>query len=455
MKLRTKLTLFTSAFIILLIALVCSFIVFAINNNAKKELKAYRIEAIAQKQEDLKSKVNIVYNLIEKEMAQSKQSAYIERFYGQRVKSAIQMATTIVDGYNQKYKSGQMSLADAKKAALSEIKLLRYDNGTGYIWINDTAYPYPNMIMHPTVPSLDGQVLSSSKWNTALGKKKNLFVAGVEKASTAAGEGFVDYMWPKPTKTGLSSMQPKLSYVALYKPWNWVLGTGVYVDDVERDTAERLKEAVKSMTYGKNNSGYFWIHNTESPIPRIIAHPLLTQLEGKLADSAKFNLKSGKNIYIDVNDILKKGNGSAIYNHKWPKKTAQGIIPDVDKSSYLMYYEPLDWVVGSGIYLDDVDAEVARKQTQIEKQTQKLIFTLVGISLVVLVLSIIATLFYARGISSPIVKLTDVADDISKGKNLNQDIEGTDRKDEIGQLAQAIGRLQTSVNITMKRLMKK
>lgn len=454
MKLRTKITLFTSGFIVLLIALVCSFTVFIINNNAEAEVEAYRAEAIATKQEDLKAKVDIVYSMIEREMQTSRTSAHIERFYGQRVKNTIQIAKTVVDGYNQKYKAGSMSLTDAKKAALKEIKALRYDNGTGYIWINDTSYPFPNMIMHPTVPSLDGQVLSSSKWNTALGKKKNLFVAGVDKVTTS-GEGFVDYMWPKPTKTGLSAMQPKLSYVSLYAPWNWVLGTGVYVDDAEQDAVERLKNSVTSMFYGENDSGYFWIHNTESPIPRIIAHPLIPEWNGKVADSNKFKLKSGKNIYVDANDALKRGNGETIYNHKWPKKTAKGIIPDVDKSSYFRHYKPLDWVIGSGIYLDDIEAEVERKMTKIKEQTRSFIYKILGISLVVFIFSIIATLIYSKGISQSIVNLTNVADDISKGKNMDQTIEGADRKDEIGQLAQAISRLQTSVNITMKRLMKK
>lgn len=454
MKLRTKLTLFTSGFIIILIALICSFIVFVINDNAKKELDAYRAETVKVKQEELKSKVNLVYNMIDREMKTAKESTHIERFYGQRVKNIIQIAKNIVERYNQKYKAGEMSLADAKKAALAEVKALRYDNGTGYIWINDTSYPFPNMIMHPTVPSLDGQVLSSSKWNTALGKKKNLFVAGVDKVTTS-GEGFVDYMWPKPTKTGLSAMQPKISYVSLYRPWNWVLGTGVYVDDSEKDTVERLKTTVSSMFYGENDSGYFYINNTESPIPRVIANPLLRQFEGKIGDSPKFNLKSGKNIFVDSNEAVKRGNGEAVYNYKWPKKTAKGIVPDVPKTAYMKYYEPLDWVIGTGVYIDDIDAEVAKKKLEINEQTKNFIYKILGISLLVLLFSIIATLMYSKGISQSIVNLTRVADDISKGKNMDQTIEGANRKDEIGQLAQAIGRLQTSVNITMKRLMKK
>ena len=75
---------------------------------------------------------------------------------------------------------------------MPEIKNIRYDQGTGYIWINDTTLPYPKMIMHPTAPSLDGEVLDDPKYNVAFGTNKNLFQAFVEVCNEN-GEGFVDY----------------------------------------------------------------------------------------------------------------------------------------------------------------------------------------------------------------------------------------------------------------------
>ena len=75
---------------------------------------------------------------------------------------------------------------------MPEIKNIRYDQGTGYIWINDTTLPYPKMIMHPTAPSLDGEVLDNPKYNVAFGTNKNLFSAFVEVCNED-GKGFVDY----------------------------------------------------------------------------------------------------------------------------------------------------------------------------------------------------------------------------------------------------------------------
>jgi Signal transduction histidine kinase len=117
---------------------------------------------------------------------------------------------------------------------------MRYNNGIGYFWINNMGKPFPKMIMHPTVPSLNSVILDDEKYNCALGIKKNLFQAMVEKCEEQ-NEGFVDYMWPKPSKDGLTAPQPKLSYVKLFKSLNWVIGTGVYIDDIDDAVINKKK----------------------------------------------------------------------------------------------------------------------------------------------------------------------------------------------------------------------
>ena len=89
----------------------------------------------------------------------------------------------------------------------------------------------PVMVMHPYKPELDGQDLSDVQ--DPNGKK--LFVEFV-KVCRENGQGFVNYHWPK---YGAEQPQPKLSYVKLFPKWNWVLGTGIYIDDI--DAAVALK----------------------------------------------------------------------------------------------------------------------------------------------------------------------------------------------------------------------
>jgi methyl-accepting chemotaxis protein len=151
----------------------------------------------------------------------------------QMVKNQVETAWGILDYFGSQARAGILTREEAQQQAIEAIKNLRY-GVSGYFWINDTTRPYPKMIMHPTVPELDGKVLDDPKFNCALGKDENLFVA-FNDVTAKHGEGYVDYMWPKPTKDGLTSEQPKISFVKLYPDWNWIIGNGLYVDDVSNE----------------------------------------------------------------------------------------------------------------------------------------------------------------------------------------------------------------------------
>lgn len=140
----------------------------------------------------------------------------------QKLQAATGTAAGIIDHYSKLAENGTLTIEEAQNLAKSTIKDLRLDGGKLYFWINDTQ---PKMIMHPIKPALDGKDLSGS----ADPNGKYLFLEMV-KVTAATGEGFVDYMWAKP---GFDKPQPKLSFVKKNKIWNWIVGSGVYVDDLE------------------------------------------------------------------------------------------------------------------------------------------------------------------------------------------------------------------------------
>jgi len=137
----------------------------------------------------------------------------------------VEVAMGIIEQHDSEVKSGAITLEQAKTEAAKDISRLRYEKKE-YLWINDL---HPTMIMHPIKPELNGKDLSENKDP----KGKLLFVE-FAKVAREKGGGFVDYMWPKP---GEKEPVPKISYVQLYQPWGWVLGSGIYVDDVKRDVA--------------------------------------------------------------------------------------------------------------------------------------------------------------------------------------------------------------------------
>ncbi|WOH64484.1 methyl-accepting chemotaxis protein [Bradyrhizobium sp. BWA-3-5] len=114
--------------------------------------------------------------------------------------------------------------ADAQKRAMARISALRYGSND-YYWINDM---HPKMVMHPIKPEMNGSDLSNYK-----DPNGNLLFVDFVKTVQKDGSGFVGYEWPKP---GFDKPQPKLSYVVGFAPWNWVIGTGVYIDDLKAQT---------------------------------------------------------------------------------------------------------------------------------------------------------------------------------------------------------------------------
>jgi signal transduction histidine kinase len=119
----------------------------------------------------------------------------------QMVKYQVETAWSLLDYYGTQARNQVLPLEEAQQQAMQAVKKMRYGD-SGYFWINDTGKPIPRMIMHPTVPALDGTVLDDPKYNCALGIKKNLFVA-FRDVTEKNGEGFVDYLWPNQPKTGL------------------------------------------------------------------------------------------------------------------------------------------------------------------------------------------------------------------------------------------------------------
>jgi len=138
----------------------------------------------------------------------------------EQTRRIVEVADSLVRSYVERAKTNEMSLEDAQKAALKEVSTLRYD-GSNYVWINDFD---GKMLAHPITKLVGTDVLNMKDANGA-----PLFIDMNEIAKTK-GSGRYAYYWP-PDK----SAQPKISYVIGIKDWSWVIGSGVFVDDVEKE----------------------------------------------------------------------------------------------------------------------------------------------------------------------------------------------------------------------------
>ena len=138
-----------------------------------------------------------------------------------KTQHVVETAHGIITHYAKLAQNGVMTKDEAQKAALAAIADLRY-GGKEYFFVENFDGV---MLMHPIAKQLVGQNRSNDRDPTG-----KLFSKEMMELAKTKGEGFVEYMWPKP---GEKEPSPKLSYLKAFKPWGWFVSTGIYVDDID------------------------------------------------------------------------------------------------------------------------------------------------------------------------------------------------------------------------------
>ncbi|WP_181703162.1 methyl-accepting chemotaxis protein [Chthonobacter albigriseus] len=150
-----------------------------------------------------------------------------------QIRDQVQTASTLAAHYADLASSGAMGKDDAEKAALAAIASLRFGNGEYFFVIDDKG----TIVAHGVKPELNG----TSQFDSQDPNGKFLFREMIDVVA-GAGSGFVDYLWPR---AGSELPVPKVSYVAQATGWPWIIGTGIYIDDV---TAAAMENALNAAT---------------------------------------------------------------------------------------------------------------------------------------------------------------------------------------------------------------
>ncbi|MCX8043709.1 MAG: methyl-accepting chemotaxis protein [Desulfobacterota bacterium] len=191
------------------------------------------------------------------------------------MRNLVAVAEAILSGYENARIRGEISLEDAQRQAVAVLRNLRY-GADDYFWIIDTS---SRMIMHPYKSELEGQDMSSysDTYGTTMYRE-------MAELCRTQGQGYVQYWWPKP---GGSMPKKKMSYVKLYAPWNWVIGTGIYFEDLLQEiTGIRftLIGFIIGLSIGLSILFYWFIRSVSQPINE--ATKGLTHIGDQVAQAA-------------------------------------------------------------------------------------------------------------------------------------------------------------------------
>lgn len=301
----------------------------------------------------------------------------------QAIKDAMDIFVAQLDSLYALYKEGKISERDAREAAYNLARTSRYFN-------NDYFFVYTEdlkALAHPD-RSMEGRNLSD-----AVDMKGYAFGPDMVRKAIREGGGYLKLWW---TRLGDSTPVPKILYVKSYPRWNLILGTGVYVDDIEAAVDKQKEGLIEDLRIGFSKirlaeTGRLFIFDNSK---NVLVAPL-----GAGPDFAKaVNLNTGKTVVHDLKEIGRLGD----WNLNYRVRRADGV--EEKRMAYVRYFAPLGWFVASTVPVDEVYAPV---KDLIGKQAV--------ISFVILLLTISVIYYLVRKICLPIRSVAGAAYHVSQG----------------------------------------
>jgi signal transduction histidine kinase len=339
-------------------------------------LLAEEYELSLQKQH-IKNQIDSMYNYIEHKKTES-----LVRLK-QKLKNRVFMAYEIVEKIYRE-KNGLVSSEQLQKEILETLSKIRYGSD-GYYFVAHIKNEKEIIAkMLPSTPNMEGINTFDSK-----DEDNNYYVQNFAKTVTQNEnhEGFVTYKWLKLTK---NQQFKKISFVKLFVPYNWFIGYGEYFDDFESDIK---KEALQRLNlYKYENNGYIFTHNTNHIL---LQHPYRKNEIG--TNDTNLTDKMGtKIIQAFATEALTHKDGTYI-EYFWNKPNE---LESTKKIGYVRLIPEWNWVIGTGVYLEDINSSLLEIRKIKEDEVSKSIFKLLLISFVILLACILISLFISKKVNS-------------------------------------------------------
>ena len=352
--------LLLGAFVMLLLAVVAVQI-YGTRERFAASSARLRSEYMAQQKSLLKTEVERVRATIE----------YYREHSEQRVRSMVRdrvyRACAVAEALYNRYVD-QKNVAEIQQIIITALRAERYPEDNGYFFI--TALDGTAMLFADK-PQLEGRNILQVRDSSG-----KYVVRDMQEIAQRKGEGWCQYLWSKPGMSGVD--HKKISFIKLFKPFGWFIGTGLYVSDVEKNIQDELLDEISAIRFDKN--GYIFV-NTTAGDALIVA--------GKRYSGAKklwqvFPDKAQRLKEIFALELKAARNPAGDYIHyTFPKPADPGT--EAPKVSFIAKDDHWNWIIGAGVYLDDVEDKLALLRSELNRQLQRDIGNMLLATLLLLV----------------------------------------------------------------------
>ncbi|RXK08123.1 methyl-accepting chemotaxis protein [Halarcobacter bivalviorum] len=407
--------------VIIAILVVAFYMLFELISSLKHEAQIVTAQtektAYENKEQELKNYVSLAFETVE---------SYYERTSKEKVKSEVESYITEQSGFlfsiiEAEYEKNKNILSEQalKEKIMSIVESTRYGT-SGYFWINDFNY---KMVMHPIKKELSGQYFK----NTPKVPFVELGVDALKKVKE--DQTFIEYSFYNPSS---KKTVFKASIVKVFKPYNWIIGTGAYIDDISEKMKQEALKAIASMKYGDN--GYFWVNDSNHVVT---AHGASDALVGK--NMKDLQDKKGKYLYQEIVKTANASKEGGLVKYFW---TIPGREGDFEKFSYVQRFEPWDMIIGTGSYIVDTEEQLQKLNKLTEENiSSSILSSVITVLILLVVLTVLVIFILNKVVFNPLSffqnGLLDFFKYVNKETESINPIEIT-ANDEIGKMASLI-----------------
>lgn len=351
--------------VVITITFLGIFWIYDINAHVKEDIIQAKRDYISYKKEILKNEVQNAIKYVAYKEKTTKE--LLKERIKQHVYEAHQIATSIYRTF--KDSKSQEEIITIIREALRDI---RFFDGRGYFFIHTSEYT----ILHPIFPETEGtgKLKQFKDLNGVVVSKEFEKIVRSEKK-----EGFKDFSFYHTADKKVQAI--KYGFVKLFEPYGFYIGTGEYLENfkemIKKDILKRLQE----IRFGKD--GYLFVYDYNG---KNLMHPMKPELVGKIM----IDLKDKNGVYV-IKDLIEvaKTNKDLFVNYIWDKPS---VGKKVDKLGFAMGIDKYQWMIGSGIYMDEIDLIVKNKNKELSKEIRGNIVKII----LILVMAIITILIIIR-----------------------------------------------------------
>lgn len=268
---------------------------------------------------------------------------------------------------------------EIQKLITDALRNIRFNNGRGYYFIDTLK---GNVILYPVMSESEGTNIletNDEKEKNALKDEINLV--------KEQNEGFITGYWTNPTYKD-NDGHKKITFIKKFEPYDWYMGNGEYVDDVEQDIKKEILDRISVIRFGNKNDNYIFIDNFEGVE---LCNGVYKDYVGKnIWDMEDIN---GTKVIQKQTDIAKNSPEGGFLTHYWKTPDSNETF---QKMTFVRAVPEWNWVVGSGVQLDELQKTINDNELKMKEEVIHKINNVIMISTVVLLVAFILTKYLMK-----------------------------------------------------------